>query len=196
MSRRTAPSTFLLLATIAFIAACGSDTGGGIATTTASSQSSVSPAPSSAATSLALTPDRFPSGGPTLTVVSDGLLNNVPDTVQRVFANADNTYRVEDDIIIDSSATQAQSDYATWRDAAKKNVATVSSDQKPSGLGSSADEFVGTASNGHSIVAIAWANGSVLTAVLFESATTAVDQTYAEQTAAVQNDTITNNGNH
>jgi hypothetical protein len=143
-----------------------------------------------AAASLALTESDLPSGGPSLSQISDGLLNSVANTDQRVFANSDNTYRLEDDIILDASAAAATSDYSSIRNAAQGNVATISSQSSPSGLGSQADEFIGLDSSGRSIIAISFQEGSVIAAVLEVASTGTVDPSFAESVAEAQDQKI------
>lgn len=128
----------------------------------------------------------LPSGGPSLGQISDGLLNSEANTDQRVFANGDNTYRLEDDLYVDTSVAAAASDYASFRDAAKGNVATISSQSSPSGLGSQDDEFIGTDASGRSIIAITFQEGTVVAAVLFVASTGTVDQSFAESVAQAQ----------
>jgi hypothetical protein len=129
-----------------------------------------------------------------LTQISDGLLNGVANTDQRVFANSDNTYRLEDDVVLDSSPAAAESDYAAIRNAAQSNVATVSSQSSPSGLGSQADEFIGLDSSGRSIIAISFQEGSVIVAVLEVASTGTVEQSFAESVAAAQDQKILDAG--
>jgi len=192
MHRLSAP---LLLFGLLSLSACGStSTGGASATACAAGSSTPAPSASPSAASLELTVADLPCAGPRLTQVSDGLLNNTPNTAQRVFANSGNTYRVEDDIIVDTSASQAHTDYQQFADAAKKNYASVSATSSPSGLGSDSTELAGTAPNGYSLLSIAWDEGSVLVALLFESSTGPVDQTFAEDTAHAQANLILNNG--
>jgi len=128
----------------------------------------------------------LPSGGPSLGQISDGLLNSEANTDQRVFDNGDNTYRLEDDLYVDTSVAAAASDYASFRDAAKGNVATISSQSSPSGLGSQDDEFIGTDASGRSIIAITFQEGTVVAAVLFVASTGTVDQSFAESVAQAQ----------
>ena len=59
--------------------------------------------------------------------ISDGEMNNTPNTDQRGFANAGNTYRIEDDVVLDASTQTATADYPQLRDAAKKQFASVTS---------------------------------------------------------------------
>jgi hypothetical protein len=158
-----------------------------------SASSDQSPSPSSSgglAPSLALAESDLPTGGPSLSQISDGLLNNTANTDQRVFANSDNTFRLEDDILIDTSAAAATNDYSTFRDAAKGNVSAISSQSSPSGLGSQADEFIGTDSSGRSIIAISLQEGSVIVALLEVASSGTVDQSFAESVAQAQDQKI------
>jgi hypothetical protein len=192
---RTMMRGVLLALAIAALSGCGSS-GPGAATTSCGVASSASANPSATpnAAGLVLTATEFPCNGPSLTQVSDGALNGAAGSDQRVFANSDNTFRVEDDVFVDISTSVAQTDYAAFRDAAKKQVATVSASSSPAGLGTSADEFLGTAADGHSIIAITWVDGRVIVAMLFEASGQTVDPTFVQQSAQAQNDIILNAG--
>ena len=98
--------------------------------------SNASPTPSAAASALALTVEELPSGAPVLAQISDGEMNATANTDQRGFANPGNTYRIEDDVLLDTSSQSAAADYAQLRDAAKSQVTTLSSSSSPTGLGS------------------------------------------------------------
>ena len=45
----------------------------------------------------------LPAGGPPLEQISDGEMNKTGNTDQRGFANTGNTYRIEDDVVLDTS---------------------------------------------------------------------------------------------
>ena len=51
-------------------------------------------------------------------------MNSTANTDQRGFANATNTYRVEDDVVLDASTQAATADYPQLREAAKTQFAT------------------------------------------------------------------------
>jgi hypothetical protein len=193
---RAAPAIGVCAAAVA-LAACGSSS------TTASPSTSASAAPSSSAsttsspnsqslnpTDLALTVAELPSGGPTLTQISDGEMNNTANTDQRGFANTGNTYRIEDDVLLDTSPQAAAADYPQLRDAAKSQLATVSSSSTPSGLGSQADEYIGKTSAGYSEVGITFQDGSVIAIVLLVDSSGTVDPAYAEAVAGAQDQKI------
>ena len=112
----------------------------------------------------------LPSGGPALVQISDGRMNNTANTDQRGFANTGNTYRIEDDVVLDASTQTATADYPQLRDAAKTQFATVTTTSSPAGLGCQADEFVGTNSTGYSQVGIAFQDGDVIAVVLLVDA--------------------------
>jgi hypothetical protein len=179
------------------ISACGS------ATTTATpspSPSGVFVAPSSSATAtpsasavagaLALTLAELPTGGLTLIQISDGRMNNQPNTDQRGFANAGNTYRIEDDVLVDTSTQSATADYPQLRDATKSQVTTLSSSLTPLGLGSQANEYIGKTSAGYSDIGITFQEGDVIAVLLLENATGTVDQSFAEAVARAQDQKI------
>ncbi len=141
-------------------------------------------------TQLALSVTDLPTGGPTLVQISDGRMNNTANTDQRGFANAGNTYRIEDDVVLDASTQTATADYPQLRDAAKTQFATVTTTSSPDGLGCQADEFVGTNSTGYSQVGIAFQDGDVIAVVLLVDAATAVDSTFAAAVALAQDQRI------
>lgn len=197
MTRFTRAATAIGVCATAGLVACGSSS------TTASPSSSASAAPSSSvATSatpgtqsltpsaLALTVADLPSGGPSLTQISDGEMNNTANTDQRGFANTGNTYRIEDDVLLDTSSQAAAADYPQLRDAAKSQLATLSSSSSPSGLGAQADEYIGKTAAGYSEVGITFQDGSVIAIVLIVDSTGAVDTSYAEAVALAQDQKI------
>jgi hypothetical protein len=171
------------------LAACGSSS------SIASASSSPSAVPSSGATAspsatsptltpnaLALTVVDLPSGGPTLMQISDGEMNNTADTDQRGFANTGNTYRIEDDVLLDTSRQAAAADYPQLRDAAKGQFATLTSSSSPSGLGAQA--------TGYSEIGIAFQDESVIAIVLLVDSNGSVAPTYAEAVAQAQDQKI------
>lgn len=159
--------------------------GTGSASSTPATSSSTTPA-SGAAGALALTVAELPSGGPTLAQISDGEMNSVANTDQRGFANADNTYRIEDDVVIDASAQAAETDYPQLRDATKSQVVTLDSSSTPSGLGAQADEYVGKTSDGYSEVGITFQDGAVIAVLLLVDSSDTVDTNFAEAVARAQ----------
>jgi hypothetical protein len=184
------------------IGACGGST---TAATLTPSPSAIVVAPSSSATAtasasaaasaLALTVADLPVGGPTLTQISDGKMNNQPNTDQRGFANAANTYRIEDDVLVDTSTQSATADYPQLRGATKIQVTTLSSTATLAGLGSQADEFIGTTSAGYSDVGITFQEGDVVAVLLLENSAGTVDRSFAEAVARAQDQKILAAGN-
>ncbi len=159
------------------------------AAATASSNPTATSSPSSgtaAAVAMALTVADLPSGGPTLAQISDGEMNSIANTDQRGFANTDNTYRIEDDVVIDASTQAAMTDYTQLRDAAKSQVVTLTSSSTPTGLGSQADEYVGKTSNGYSEVGITFQEGAVIAVLLIVDSSGTVDTSFAEAVAGAQ----------
>jgi hypothetical protein len=146
--------------------------------------------PSAAAAAIVLVVGDLPPGGPSLNQISDGEMNNTPNTDQRGFANADNTYRIEDDVLIDTSTQAAAADYSQLRDAAKAQVATLTNSVTPGGFGSQANEYIGKTSAGYSTIGITFQDGGVIAIVLIVDSTGTVDQTYAEGVARAQDDNI------
>jgi hypothetical protein len=197
MTRFTRAGTVIGVSAAAGLAACGSSP------TIASPSSSASAAPLSSATAsarpstqtltpadLALTVADLPSGGPTLTQISDGEMNNTANTDQRGFANTGNTYRIEDDVLLDTSSQAAAADYPQLRDAAKSQLATLSSSSSPSGFGAQADEYIGTTSAGYSEVGITFQDGNVIAIVLIVDSNGSVATAYAEAVARAQDQKI------
>lgn len=156
----------------------------------ASPSSSALPTPSAAASALALTVQDLPSGGPLLEQISDGEMNSTANTDQRGFANPGNTYRIEDDVLLDTSPQAASADYAQLRDAVKSQITTMSSATSPSGLGSQADEYIGKTSTGYSEIGIVFQEGSVIAVVLIVDSSGTVGQTFAEAVAQAQDQKI------
>ena len=144
----------------------------------------------SPAEQLALTVADLPSGGPSLVQISDGRMNNTANTDQRGFANTGNTYRIEDDVVLDASTQTATADYPQLRDAAKTQFATVTTTTPPASLGCQADEFVGTNSTGYSQVGIAFQDGDVIAVVLLVDAAKPVDSIFAGAVALAQDQRI------
>jgi hypothetical protein len=188
------------------IAACGGATSTVTRSPTAAAtpSSSVAASPSSslattstsnvAAAAVALTLTDLPPGGPALNQISDGLMNNQPNTDQRGFANVANTYRIEDDVLIDTSTQSAAADYPQLRDATKAQVTNVTLSSTPTGLGSQADEYVGTTSAGYSAVGITFQEGDVIAVLLLENAAGTVDPGLAIACARAQDQKIVASG--
>jgi hypothetical protein len=168
------------------IGACGSSTT--IATPTPS------PSPSTAVAALALVVANLPVGGPTLTKISDGRMNNQPNTDQRGFANAANTYRIEDDVLVDTSTRSAAADYPQLRDATKIQVTTLSTSSTPAGLGSQVDEYIGRTSTGYSEIGITFQEGDVIAVLLLEDSAGTIDPSFAEAVARAQDQKIIASG--
>lgn len=180
---------------------------GGASSTASSDPPSASPSPSATAnaaacanpqlsaasspvTQLALTVSDLPPGGPPLEQISDGEMNNTANSDQRGFANVSNTYRIEDDVVLDPSALAATADYPQLRDATKTQFATVTSATAPAALGCVADEFIGTNRTSYSQVGIAFQEGDVIAVVLVVNSAAPVDPAYAEAVAQAQDQKI------
>jgi hypothetical protein len=175
------------------IAACGSST----PTTTPtpspsdtsvppSSSPTASPSANAAAGALALVLADLPVGGPTLTQISDGRMNNQPNTDQRGFANAGNTYRIEDDVLVDTSIQAAAADYPQLRDATRSQVTKLTSSSTLVGFGAQANEYIGTTSTGYSDIGITFQEGDVIAVLLLENSAGTVDRSFAEAVARAQ----------
>ena len=137
-------------------------------------------------TTLALMVGELPSGGPVLKQISDGRMNKTVNTDQRGFANAGNTYRLEDDVVLDASTQTATADYPQLRDAAKGQFATVARSASFPGLGCQADEYIGKTAVGYTEVGIAFQEGDVIAVVLIVNSTGAVDPLFAAAIAQAQ----------
>ena len=198
MTRFTRAATVIgACAAVAGLAACGSSSPSASPSSSSSllpsSSAGVSPSASAAAQTpgaLALTVAELPSGGPTLTQISDGEMNNTANTDQRGFANSNNTYRIEDDVLLDTSSQAAAADYPQLRDAAKSQLATLSSSSSPGGLGAQANEYIGKTSAGYSEVGITFQDGSVIAIVLIVDSSGTVTPAYAEAVARAQDQKI------
>jgi len=155
----------------------------------ASTPACANPQVSSAASPVAkltLTVSDLPPGGPVLHQISDGEMNNTTNTDQRGFSNVGNTYRIEDDVVLDASAQTATADYPQLRDAAKTQFSTMMSVVSPPTLGCEADEFVGKTSTGYSQVGIAFQDGDVIAVVLVVNSAAPVDPAFAAAVAQAQ----------
>jgi hypothetical protein len=151
-----------------------------------SSSSTASPSANAAAGALALTIADLPVGGPAVTQISDGRMNNQPNTDQRGFANAGNTYRIEDDVLVDTSIQAATADYPQLRDATKSQVTRLTGSSTLAGLGAQANEYIGTTSAGYSDVGITFQEGDVIAVLLLENSAGSVDRSFAEAVARTQ----------
>jgi|SRR5450755_936736 hypothetical protein len=143
-----------------------------------------------AVTSLSLTVDQLPPTSVVLTQISDGKMNNTPNTDQRGFANITNTYRIEDDVVIDASTQTATTDYPQLRAAAQSQVTTVAGSSSPVGLGCQADEYIGTTSTGYSEIGISFQEGDIISVLLIVDSTGKVDAPYALAVAQAQDQKI------
>jgi hypothetical protein len=136
----------------------------------------------------------LPPGGPVLAQVSDGRMNSIANTDQRGFANPGNTYRIEDDVLLDTSSQAASADYAQLRDATKSQVTEQSSSSSPGGIGSQADEYIGKTAAGYSEIGIVFQEGGVIAVILIVNSSGPVAQSYAEAVAQAQDQKITSAG--
>jgi hypothetical protein len=175
------------------VATATSDPSSGQPTPAASTSGCANPqvvAATSPVTKVALTVSELPPGGPPLEQISDGEMNRTANTDQRGFANPGNTYRVEDDVVLDASTQTATADYPQLRDAAKTQFATITSTSSPANLGCQADEFIGKTSTGYSQVGVAFQDGDVIVVVLVVNSASPVDPAFAEAVALVQDQKI------
>ncbi|MBJ7609815.1 MAG: hypothetical protein JF887_10375 [Candidatus Dormibacteraeota bacterium] len=179
------------LCSVALLAGCGSATSPTVKAPS-SARSSPSAATSSAASgtankalTVALSPSDLPSPASSFTQSSDGLLASTPNTDARVFASSDGTTKVEIDLAVDTSASAATTDYTAYNSAAQKQVATQTSQSTPS-IGTQANEYVGTAVSGNSVVSLAFAQGSVICVVTMVMSGGAGDAAVAEAIAKAQ----------
>lgn len=139
---------------------------------------------------LALTVSSLPTGGPPLEQISDGQMNNTINSDQRGFANVGNTYRIEDDVVLDPSAVTASADYPQLRDAAQRQFTSVTSTSAPAHLGCEADEFIGKTVTGYSQVGVAFQEGDVIAVVLVVDSAAPVNPGFAEAVALAQDQKI------
>ncbi len=175
------------------IAASSADPTSGPASPSASAAACANPqlsASTSPVTQLALTIGGIPPGGPVLHQITDGEMNNTPNSDQRGFANTGNTYRIEDDVVLDPSALIASADYPQLRDAAKKQFVSVTSVTSLGHLGCQADEFVGKTLTGYSQVGVAFQDGDVIAVVLVVNSAAKVDPAFAAAVALAQDQKI------
>jgi hypothetical protein len=142
---------------------------------------------------IALTQPELPSSpAGDLTLFSDTLLGGKPNSDQRVFSNADHSFAVELDLIVESSAGNVSGDYSQVRDAARGRVSTVHESSMPP-IGDRANQYVGATNDGKSISTITFVRGDVICAVLVAAAGgLVVDPTYASNVASAQDQKIQN----
>jgi hypothetical protein len=93
-------------------------------------------------------------------------------------------------VLLDTSSQAASADYAQLRDAVKSQVTSMSSSTSPGGLGSQADEYIGTTSAGYSEIGVVFQDGSVIAVVLIVDSSGTVAQTFAEAVARAQDQKI------
>jgi len=195
-----------LVTGVCAIAAATTGCGGIAAGGTASSDPNSTQAPASATpaacanpqlssatspvTQVALTVSDLPSGGPPLEQISDAEMNHTANTDQRGFSNTGNTYRIEDDVVLDSSPLAAAADYPQLRDAAKTQFASITTTSSPSTIGCQADEFLGKAPTGYSQIGVAFQEGDVIAVVLVVNSAAPVDPAFAEAVALAQDQKI------
>jgi hypothetical protein len=141
-------------------------------------------------TQLTLSVSELPPGGPQVEQISDGKMNNITNTDQRGFANPGNTYRIEDDVVLDASTQTASADYAQLRDAARTQFSTITSTSSPGALGCEADEFIGLTSTGYSQVGVALQDGDVIAEVMVVNSAAPVDPAFAAAIALAQDQKV------
>jgi hypothetical protein len=188
-----------MCAATAGIAACGSATTAATPSPSAlvvtpSGSAVTSPSAGAVVASIALLVTDIPAGGPPLKQISNGEMNNQPNTVQRGFANVTNTFRIEDDGLVDTSIQAATADYPQLRDATKAQVTTLAVSTIPSGLGSQANEYIGTTATGYSEIGNTFQEGAVIAVLLLENSAGTVDRSFAEAVARVQDQKILASG--
>jgi hypothetical protein len=141
-------------------------------------------------TQLALTVSDLPPSGPALEQISDGEMNNTVNTDQRGFANVANTFRIEDDVVLDASTQSASADYPQLQDTTRALFTTLKDTSSPSTVGCQADEFVGTTSTGYSQVGVVFQDGDVISVILVVNSAATVDPAYAAAVALAQDQKI------
>lgn len=161
--------------------------------TSASPQACANPDVASATapvTQLALTVSDLPTTGPALEQISDGEMNHIVNTDQRGFANVANTFRIEDDVVLDASTQAASADYPQLQTTTRALFTTLKTTSAPSGLGCQADEFGGTTSTGYSQVGVVFQDGDVISVILVVNSAATVDPAYPEAVALAQDQKI------
>jgi hypothetical protein len=141
-------------------------------------------------TQLALTVTDLPPGGPALEQISDGEMSNTVNTDQRGFANVANTFRIEDDVVLDASPQAASADYPQLQTTTGALFTTLKDTSSPSALGCQAEAFVGTTSTGYSQVGIVFQDGDVISVILVVNSAATVDPAYAAAVALAQDQKI------
>jgi hypothetical protein len=162
-------------------------------TTSASPQACANPtltSETSPVTQLALTVTDLPPGGPALEQISDGEMSNTVNTDQRGFANVANTFRIEDDVVLDASPQAASADYPQLQTTTGALFTTLKDTSSPSALGCQAEAFVGTTSTGYSQVGIVFQDGDVISVILVVNSAATVDPAYAAAVALAQDQKI------
>jgi hypothetical protein len=141
-------------------------------------------------TQLALTVTDLPPGGPALEQISDGEMSNTINTDQRGFANVANTFRIEDDVVLDASPQAASADYPQLQTTTSALFTTLKATSSPSALGCQAEEFVGTTSTGYSQVGVVFQDGDVISVILVVNSAATLDPAYAAAVALAQDQKI------
>jgi hypothetical protein len=141
-------------------------------------------------TQLALTVTDLPPGGPALEQISDGEMSNTVNTDQRGFANVANTFRIEDDVVLDASPQAASADYPQLQTTTGALFTTLKDSSSPAALGCQAEEFVGTTSTGYSQVGVVFQDGDVISVILVVNSAATVDPAYAAAVATAQDQKI------
>jgi hypothetical protein len=141
-------------------------------------------------TQLALTVSDLPTGSPSVEQISDGEMSNTVNTDQRGFANVANTYRIEDDVVLDASTQAASADYPQLQTTTRALFTTLKGTSSPAALGCQASEFAGTASTGYSQVGVVFQDGDVISVILVVDSAATVDPAYAAAVALAQDQKI------
>jgi hypothetical protein len=141
-------------------------------------------------TQLALTVSDLPSSGPALEQISDGEMSHTVNTDQRGFANVANTFRIEDDVVLDASTQAASADYPQLQATTRALFTTLKNTSVPAALGCQADEFVGTTSTGYSQVGVVFQDGDVISVILVVNSAATVDPAYAAAVALAQDQKV------
>ena len=191
LTSRTRLAAPAVLAAVA-LAACGSShVTGGVPTSSPPTAASPTPVPLPAALTAA---DIVNSG--VFTLRSDSLLGGLANTDARVFATNGSAIIVEVDLVADTGATAAVSDYPPYQSAAAKQAGTQPGTSSP-GLGQQSDEYVGVNTKGKNAVSISFIEGLyivVVTTVGDSTVTRDVVKTSAESIAVAQDNKINSIG--
>lgn len=196
MSRISLSTSFIAtLPALVLVAACGSST-----PTSSAATSGSSPAPSTSASAAApglaaalTAADIVNSNG--FTQKSDSLLGGLANTDARVFTNAGGSTLVEVDLVSDTGASTAATDYPPYQSAAAKQVPKQASKSTP-GLGQQSNEYAGTTAAGKNVVSIAFIEGKYIAVVTAVTGTLTPDvlKTTAESIAKTQDQKINSIG--